>query len=260
MLIDAILSNVDERVNPSARIKGLWIIDFSCSPSDEERAFSNYIVVAQSEYQGCCFTSERPRVEPSDLIGDSVDDHLSSSLPLTIALVDSLFPKERGVGEEKHVLTGPPPVKSKERAEIVADVASRVVGETVRERESLLIGFVKNIYLELQNRGFGVKATDFDQKVVDTEIRDSLVENGEKNPKYLREADVAVVTGMTLRTGTLESIIERCREYDTKLVVFAQTGSNLSYAYLEHGVDAVVREPFPIYDFHGRSEIYVNYP
>lgn len=143
------------------------------------------------------------------------------------------------------------------RADIVAEEALKATsGEPGR---AVNIGFVGNITSRLKDKGFSVKATDFDPKVVGERIKGvDILDGSEKNRSLIRESDVAVVTGMTLATRTLEGLIEMCREFDTCMVVFAQTAPSLASKYPEFGVDAVVREPFPFYDYHGQSKIVVN--
>ncbi len=61
---------------------------------------------------------------------------------------------------------------------------------------------------------------------------------------------------MTLTTHAAGDIVDVCREHDTKVVMFAETGANFGEEYCQTiGIDAVVSEPFPFYIFQGMSRI-----
>jgi hypothetical protein len=51
-------------------------------------------------------------------------------------------------------------------------------------------------------------------------------------------------------------IIDTCKEKNTKVVIFAETGANFGEEYCSTlGVDSVVSELFPFYIFQGVSTI-----
>ncbi|MGD8628540.1 MAG: hypothetical protein PVH52_05625, partial [bacterium] len=63
-------------------------------------------------------------------------------------------------------------------------------------------------------------------------------------------------TGMALTTDALGDIIDVCKQHDTRLVIFAETGAHFGEEYCRTlGVDSVVSEPFPFYIFQGMSRI-----
>lgn len=257
MIYKKILNNLDRFVDSGAEVRGVWNIEFSCSPSDNERIFNNYIIIVQSKYQGCCFVSEKPAIEPSDYIGDSIPKEIPENRALSIAMLDSLFPRDGQPGEKEVLLNSSPEIKARKRSKIVVDVVNDLL-PVDQESQALLIGYVKNIYDKLSAKGFDVVATDRDNNVLESEFDNVNIRDGTKNPYFIKQADVVVATGMTLQTGTLQGIIDECKNNNTKLVVFAQTGSSLATLYPHFGVDAVIRETFPIYDFHGRSNIHIK--
>lgn len=238
------------------KIRGIWVIDFKCRPSPEERAFENYILVAQTRGQGSCFTRTVPRGDPTQLVGKYAVEHISSPDPVSIALLDSIHPEPKKHDEKIH-LSGDPKEKSRTRANIVSNEVDSLL-EDDASSNILMIGVVRNILRKIYNKGHNVKASDFDNAEIGRECCGTVIRHGDNNEEFIRSSDAAVVTGMTLQTETLGNIMDWCRKYNTKLVVFAQTGANLAIEYIEFGADIVVREPFPVYDFHGGSNIYIN--
>jgi len=120
------------------------------------------------------------------------------------------------------------------------------------------VGVVGNVIRALKNEGCEVMASDMEPEMVGTTVHDTLVQDGTKTFDLVRDADLAIVTGMTIATDSLGLIIEEARTHNTRLLVFAETGANLGQEYCRTlGVDTVVSEPFPFYIFQGKSRIEV---
>lgn len=77
--------------------------------------------------------------------------------------------------------------------------------------------------------------------------------------EVLEQADAVVATGMTLGNGSFDVLLERCRERDVPLTVYAQTGSAVARAFLGAGVTAVSAEPFPFSQFSARPTVLYRY-
>jgi uncharacterized UPF0146 family protein len=235
-------------------IRGIWLTRFCCQPSPEERTFSGYLLVVQSRGQGVCLSDFQPQINFA-IIGDNAFDHIRSASPISIALLDSLYDDlEDPPGHFLRKVSGDPAIKAQVRATIIADETARLVEDTGGVTV-VLIGFVRHIARQLVHRGFRVVATDQSPAVVGKSFDGIAVDGSQMNNTYLRMADIAIVTGMTLTTNTIDGILETASKYGTKLLFFAQTGANLAKEYLAYGADTVVAEPFPLYDFHGESRI-----
>jgi len=68
-----------------------------------------------------------------------------------------------------------------------------------------------------------------------------------------------VATGMTLSNGTFDPILDHCRTREVPLVVYAQTGSAVSRAFLGAGVTALSAEPFPFSQFSAEPTTLYRY-
>ena len=97
------------------------------------------------------------------------------------------------------------------------------------------------------------------KKIVGREIfEDCYVYDGEKTLEIVAKSDLALITGMTLATNTADEIIKVARENNTKIVVFAETASNLGDFFIRAGVDSFISEPFPFYIYDGITNIKVK--
>jgi hypothetical protein len=61
----------------------------------------------------------------------------------------------------------------------------------------------------------------------------------------MKEADLAIITGMTLPNRTLPGLIELAKEHNTSTMIWAISGRNFGHYYTEHGVDCVISDPSP---------------
>jgi hypothetical protein len=110
-----------------------------------------------------------------------------------------------------------------------------------------------------------ITASDLYEGVVGTQVHGVTVEHGThgtygfagsdgaripmgvRTLELIADADMAIVTGMTLTNGTLDAILETAIKNKTALVIFAETGAHFATEYCNLGVDVVVSEPFPFY-------------
>jgi uncharacterized protein (DUF4213/DUF364 family) len=76
-----------------------------------------------------------------------------------------------------------------------------------------------------------------------------------ENSRFIAAADLIIITGMTLPNGTLPSILETAKAFDTSTMVWAVTGRNLGQYYAEHGVDCVISDPSPFFQLPGPASI-----
>ncbi|MEE4194145.1 MAG: DUF364 domain-containing protein [Anaerolineae bacterium] len=241
-------------------LHGLWNIDLFFQPNIEERLFQYHLLVSQTLKQGCCYCAEK--VDPSELaqfICQDVRTVRTANTAVEIALLDAGFSALPTTPHQDFLLTGTSFEKAMQRADIVVDeIAHLADGMNLkRNPRVLMIGVVGNIVRTMTDRGMDVYATDLDEGLINRDISGVLVKNGEPHSVALiSEVDVVLVTGMTLATDTLGTIIEEAKQYGRKVVVYAETGAWFGEAYCQHfGVDAVISEPFPFYIFEGHTQI-----
>lgn len=241
----------------TVRIRGLWSVRYRNQVSNLERTFSGHMLLAQSSGQGTCLSDEDPMIDLG-IVGEPANNFIGMANPLSIALLDSIY---NGICERpcvKIVVDGDPANKAKERAEVVAREASLLVDGSANGKKAVLVGFVSEIARRLRRAGFDLACTDSKEEEWGTEHDRFSIEDPSRSEICVAEADVAVITGMTLQTGSLDSLLEVATAEGTGVVVFAQTGANIAREYVNFGADVVVAEPFPKYDFHGTSEIWIH--
>jgi hypothetical protein len=74
--------------------------------------------------------------------------------------------------------------------------------------------------------------------------------------ELVAEADLAIITGMTISNGSLPELIDIAKKNNTKIMIVAETGAGFGRAYCDlFSIDVVVSEPYPFYIFRCHSEI-----
>jgi len=246
------------------RIRGIWDLSCDFRPSPSERAFRYRIVVAQTVTQGSCYYSGSalPSALLSKLVGCPYSGVEELPLALEIALLDSLFKNTDDDFDEVGQLTGTSTEKAHKRSNILCREVDLLIARCrlARPPRVAVIGVVSLAVLLLHERGYEVRGADLDQNLIGTVVGDTgiTVEPGEQTLALVRDADVALVSGMTLSTGTLDEILEAARSSGTRVVLFAQTGSNLAAVYRDAGIDTIVSEPFPFYIFDGTTRFAIS--
>ena len=249
-------------------IRGLWYMKLLYRPSIHERTFRYRVIIAQTGGQGACYMPYRDAdLSVDSYIGkfaDEIDFRDPSDYPLKIAVLDSLFELVKPNPDAKMILSGSSSKKAEERADIIMGELLRLIYKRALQDENkdnpptvLNIGVVGIVVRKALSLGFRVLASDLDPVLVGSKIHGVDVAHGDENEVLIERADVAIVTGMTLSTGTVGRIIERCRECGTDLIMFCETGANFAPEYIKLGVSSVVSEPFPFYIYNGYSLIEV---
>lgn len=237
-------------------IRGLWSVDCLFNPNLNERVFNYKFLVAQNIGQGSAYSLVRdyPVRQLEQIMGKHYFNIKIEDDALDIAILDAIYSTRASKKYELIELDGYSTQKAVYRANIIVKEALSLV--TMSNPLVANIGVVGNIVKCLLDNNARVIGTDFDDKIVGTKLFDKAeIVHGKYTDEIVSKADVAIVTGMTLATNTLDNIIEVAKEYNTKLVIFAETGSNLYDFFIEAGVDVVVSEPFPFYIYQGKTEI-----
>jgi len=172
-----------------------------------------------------------------------------------VSLLDSVYDKDKHT-YEKRVLDAESEIKSYWRTEIIASEAKRLLG-SLRGKNVVNVGVVGSFLKKFGELGCSVLGTDYDEAIIGQTLFDAPIENGDKTIEAVANADLAIVTGMTMATLTLDSILSTAARNSTKIIIFAETGANLAPFFMQYGVDVFIGEPFPFYIFNGVSEIRV---
>ena len=266
MILQEIRNSIVNNLNISEEqlvIRGLWPVDCLFKPNRNERTFNYKFIVAQTIGQGAAYSMEHNyKMEYLEsLMGKNyLDLELKSNdTALEIAILDAIYSTLQDKPDQKVELNGTSVAKAEERANVIAEEAIRLIDRSTSKSELPLIcniGVVGNIIKELIDKDVQVIGTDFDDELVGKKLFGEVeIVHGNYNPDIIKKSDVAVITGMTLTTGTLDEIIDVAKRYNTKIVMFAETGSNLGSFYVKNGIDCVVGEPFPFYIFQGKTTL-----
>jgi nucleoside diphosphate kinase len=245
-------------------IRGQWGIDLLFRPNVHERTFHYQVIVTQTVRQGCCYCYCESPVIDADLMGVDARYAIPDNRCLRIALLDAAFSAFHDNSLKDFVLDGTSAEKATIRADIVSsEVLMHIPDSPKGSKPSVVnVGVVGNIIRQLKQRGLDVYATDLDPGLIGQLCHGTVVQDGREHTLELVErCDVALITGMTLSSGSLEAIIRTAKKAGTKVVMFAETGAWFAQEYCDSfGIDAVIGEPFPFYIFEGRSIIRLHRP
>jgi len=244
-------------------LRGIWCSEYFLRLGPKETLFHLNYLIAQTVGQGCSYyhpAEEKPGLGDF-LIGKNVLEMDAQPRCMRIAGLDAAYATMKGPPTEPFRLEGTNIEKADQRTQIVCNEALSLLRETQpkhgKKRVVAVIGVVGSMLAILRRHpNIVVKASDFEIRIVQNRVHGVEIRYGSESPDLVAEADVAIVTGMTLATNTLDVILKTARENDTSLVMFAETGANFASEYCELGVDVVVSEPFPFYlTGPGRTQI-----
>jgi hypothetical protein len=248
------------------RLTSFWYIDYVRQQSPGERKTRYIMRLAQShDYGVACGLSVPIPGSDFDLVGEDsraiikgcrYRDDIDRA-----ALVDLILGHVSSAPSCEVSLSGTLPEKYAFRSRLFADEAEDVLqrkGSGVRKWSHPrihVIGATAGMIGGLIARGFEVSATDMEPGVVGQELGGVKVRGNTANSELIKEADLAIITGMTLPNRTLPGIMEMAREHQTSTMIWAITGRNFGHYYLEQGVDCVISDPSPFLLLPGPARI-----
>jgi hypothetical protein len=239
-------------------IRGLWKVDLAFKPNTDERMFRYAFLVSQTVGQGSCYCDTELVIDES-LIGRDAREILPEKRCYSISVLDSIYASIPRKPQKTYELRGNSIEKTARRNAIIIDEVGRLLeamGSPPGSIRVLNVGVLGTLIKGLKAKGYSVLATDLDDGIIDQSVHGVTVEHGSKTFQRIKECDLAVITGMTLTTDSLEDILEIANKHDTRLIMFAETGANFGEEYCRTmGIDIVVSEPFPFYIFQGTSTI-----
>ena len=257
-------------------LRGIWRCDYIIKLNAQESVFNLHYVLAQTLGIGCSYYDpdiETPLMEES-LLGRNVLEQDLGSRVLRVAALDAVYRSLKTSPAESILLDGTNVDKAKKRGELIChEVFSLLKKRPARAGAFtvLNVGVVGSILsILMSHKTYGlhpdmnihVTATDLYERIIGSQVHGVTVEHGTygiaerhtsqvslgaRTLELVAEADVAIVTGMTLANGTLNGILNTALNNGTALIIFAETGANFASEYCTMGFDVVVSEPFPFY-------------
>lgn len=240
-------------------LRGLWKIEMGFRPTPADPPFTDLVMLAQTAGVGYCACEDRDIKFPIEWIGRDVREIVAANRCLRIAILDAAYSVLTTEPSFSMVLHGSTYKKAISRASVITGEVLRLLrmGGN-RKRRVAMVGAVGSILSELNKTGLELAATDMDASVIGKLLGGVEVASGTAETiSMVESADLALVTGMTLSTNTLDEILSVCNSRQTRLVMFAQTGANFASEYVRRGVDTVVAESFPNYIFPGETLVRV---
>lgn len=238
-------------------ITSLVKIQAQFRPSEHDSPYSDVIVVAQTTGSGSCYCYCEDPVMPTDILGADARYIQPESRCVEIAVLDAAYSNLLPVPDILCNLEGTPTQKAKARASLITAEIQRLAQKAGHRLPSItMVGAVGNLLSDIVSLGWQVHATDLDPALVGKRLAGILVEEGHSMTlERVSQSHIALVTGMTLSTGTLEDIVLAGKSNDTRIAVFAQTGGNFAGELLKMGVDCVISEEYPFYMFPGVTKL-----
>lgn len=223
-------------------------------PSSATKYHNYYLLLRSESYFGACsHTADQLDIGIAGrLSGLPLDVVLRDErLPIQIAAMDVYLgvvrPHTEHCSKIVDIPAGTPIQKAKCRDRLIADMAGITPTQNVA-----LIGVVNPLVEAIKERGGTCFPCDLQLEA--TQWGDVVEKDMEK---VLDCVDNVICTAMTLSNGTFDRIVERVRERQIPLTVYAQTGSAVVASFIGRGVTALIAEPFPFTQFNaGSTQLY----
>jgi putative heavy-metal chelation protein len=259
-LTDWILTATKDLPVEDMRIEGAWLLHLNYQPFAKERLFQYDVALVQVQATGAAYSAYEGihKSELNALVGNDAREMITEEYsPVNIALLDAMFASLSPKADEEFLISGKN--KASQRADIICnEVQNMCRKKLIPERPGVVnVGAIGCIIEKLKNKNMLVTATDLDENIINKELCGVNIADGALHTDELvAEADLAIITGMTISNGSLPEIIKTAKENNTKIMIVAETGAGFGRAYCElFGVDIVVSEPYPFYIFNCHSEI-----
>jgi hypothetical protein len=203
--------------------------------------------------QGACFVhlEDLNKSDLDGIVGKPVLDVIPF-VPnyIKVVLLDALYShinEVEGINPSyEYQLRGTASKKSSARAKKLI----KLLGVT-KGCKLAIIGLVANIARIALEKGAEVRIADLAEagtKVLNLAVEYDAI-------PLIEWADIAIITGNTLKTNTLGQLVSMAAKHSTKVMIYAMTGHNIAPRYLNHGAELVVTEVFPYYSFANTTSI-----
>jgi hypothetical protein len=249
------------------RLVALWSVTFLVQAEASERKTRYSMRIAQSEGYGRSGGLGPGLPDPNpDLVGQDARRILKERQwrhdADGAAITDLVVGQVSRPADERIVLDDTLHGKYVMRTKIFADEADRVLQRRDAQYRKLdpprvlVVGATAGILDALARRGFDVCATDLSFDVVGQTLGGVPVLDGRTaTPGLMKDADLTIVTGLSLMNGTLPELMSLAKTHNTSTIIWAITGKNFGHYYTEHGVDSVISDPSPFLLLPGPATI-----
>lgn len=204
------------------------------------------LVLTEAGYGFSYFQEEIDFEYSKSIVNTDIKNALKMKIPLylRVALADCLFSISGTSGKNRY-FAGTLQQKATLRA--------KEIMKTIPKGSSVsLLGASSEIVEEAKAKNCNLRVIDFEESKIGLSLYGNIVENGKNRlSEHLLESDYIIATGMIFVTDTADAIFHFIKEYNKKLIIYMQTGSNIGHALIKYGAQKVLCEYFPYYDFSG---------
>jgi hypothetical protein len=225
------------------------IKEHACIAGNDQLYNDPYFVVQLAGgMRGCCFGFPADcQLDVRSFVGKSAFAALDDAPDfLGVCLLDAIFHeinRIEGISPDDSVpYHGTAAQNGRQQARVVADLAHVAPGARVA-----LIGVVEDIVRELLDRAAIPLLADL--YLAEESVCGLTV--GDDAGSLITEADAVIMTGNTLKTRTLDTLLAQASARGTRTVVFAMSGASIAPRYRAFGADAVTTERFPYFWYPG---------
>lgn len=243
-------------------VNGLWGVDCLYHPINNGRIFDYKFLISQTLGQGCAYSTNYnySRELLKQYVGHDFLEFNIDDIALKVCFLDSLYGVLFPAKNKKRLTVKAESMeKLKWRTKIIIDESKRLLGN-LRNKKVVNVGVVGDILCSFQNEGAIITGTDFDPSIIGMNSFGNIpVLDGRSTLDVVSDSDLAIITGMTITSSTIDDILKCCTRNNVKTIVFAETGANLADYYIKQGVNVYLSEHFPFYIFNGISTIDICY-
>lgn len=258
-LTDWILTATKDLPAEDMRIEGSWLLNLNYQPFIGERLFEYDVALIQVKSTGAAYSAygSLDKSELNSLVDNDAREMIKDEYsPVNIALLDAMFASLSPKADEEFLISGDD--KAGQRADIICNEVQNMCRKKLLPEcpKVVNVGAIGCIIEKLNNKGMSVSASDLDEHIIGKELGGITIADGAHTAEMVAEADLAVITGMTISNGSLPEIIEIAKKNNTKIMMISETGAGFGRAYCDlFDIDVVVSEPYPFYIFKCYSEI-----
>lgn len=228
-------------------------------PGSSDLPYTDTIIVAQTLGAGGCYCYGEDPELPMDILGSDARFVHTASPCIDIALLDAVYSHLKGVPSYSVWLEGSSQQKAEGRSRIIASEIERTIYEARLIQPAItMVGAVGNVLSGLSRLSDKVFATDFDETLIGKELGGIVVEDGHAyTNKRIEESNIALVTGTTFATDTIDDIMQIARANGVLVIMFCETGSNFASELVNLEAHCVISEEYPYYMFPGITKLSV---
>ena len=123
----------------------------------------------------------------------------------------------------------------------------------------LLLGAATEIIEEATKKKCDIKILDLEKQKIGLNLSSIEIEDGHQSDleSEIQNTEYVIATGMIFVSEYIDRILDLTRKHGKHLSLFMETGSNFGPQLISRGVDKVLSESFPFYDFHGDTKYYI---